>query len=302
MQSAVRSPGGLLALARLVAALRAGARRAAREGGPAVIHAHWWFPAGLAAPPERPLVLTLHGTDAMLLARSALARRLAAPVLRRARVITTVSTALARIIAPVAGRDLASIKVQAMPVDATSWGWSSGGGGMLVVSRLTAQKRVHLAIEAAAILGSVAVTVIGDGPERSALQRLAGSLGVSDRVTFTGAQPFDVVLQRLMRADIAVVPAIGEGFGLAAAEALMAGVPVVACRDGGGLLDVVPEQGGGRIAEPSAASIASAVRDLLADTGATGSARVSGAVWRQQLGPATVASQFSAWYREAAGA
>ena len=36
-------------------------------------------------------------------------------------------------------------------------------------------------------------------------------------------------------------PAQGEGFGLAAAEALMAGVPVVACWDGGGLLDVVPE-------------------------------------------------------------
>ena len=42
-------------------------------------------------------------------------------------------------------------------------------------------------------------------------------------------------------------PARDEGFGLTAAEALMAaGVPVVACTDGGGVLDVVPSSGAGR--------------------------------------------------------
>jgi glycosyltransferase involved in cell wall biosynthesis len=301
MQHAIRSPAGLLAIARLMRGMRAGARRAAEGEGPAVIHAHWWVPAGLAAPPELPMVLTLHGTDAMLLARSPIARRMAAPVLRRARVVTTVSTALAQIVASASGRELAAIKVQPMPVDSSSWGWSIGGGGVLVVSRLIPQKRVHLALEAAAILRpSVLVTIVGDGPARPALERLASSLGISDRTRFVGARPFEDVLQLLMRADMALVPAAGEGFGLVAAEALMAGVPVVACRDGGGLLDIVPERGGGRIVEPAAEPIAAALRELRDDRDACGSARASGALWRRQLAPAAVASQFSAWYREAA--
>lgn len=300
MQSAARSPAGLLALARLVRGLRAGARRAAGAGD-SVVHAHWWIPAGLAAPPELPLVLTMHGTDAMLLARSALARRLAAPVLRRAGVITTVSAPLARVIAEVSGRPLSAIHVQPMPVETSGWGWSAGGGGLLVVSRLVAQKRVHLALEAAALLpGDLAVTIVGDGPERPGLERLSGTLGLQGRVTFTGALAFPEVLVRLQRADAAIVPAAGEGFGLVAAEALMAGVPVVACRDGGGLLDVVPEQGGGRIAGPQGAAIAAATRELLADPGSRASARADGMRWRDALSPDAVATRFRGWYREAA--
>ena len=306
MQSAARSPAGLLALGRLVRGLRAEGRRAAGPARPAVIHAHWWIPAGLAAPPELPLVLTMHGTDAMLLARSSLARRIAAPVLRRARVITTVSTALARIIAEASRRPLSEIRVQPMPVDAAGWGWTSGGGGILVVARLIAQKRVGLALEAVAALRrdhpGIECTVVGDGPERSRLEVLAGRIIPGPPVRFAGALPFAAVLELLLHADLALIPAAGEGFGLVAAEALMAGVPVVACRDGGGLLDIVPEAGGGRVAEPTGEGLAAAARELLGDPAARGSARASGEVWRRQLAPATVAGQFRGWYREAAGA
>ncbi len=306
MQSAVRSPAGLLALARLVRGLRAEGRRQAGPIRPVVVHAHWWIPAGLAAPPELPLVLTLHGTDAMLLARSSLARRVAAPVLRRARVITTVSTALARIVAEVSGRPLSEIRVQPMPVNAAGWGWAAGGGGIVVVARLTPQKRVSIALEAVAALRrdrpEIDCTVVGDGPERSRLEALAGRMIPGPPVRFAGALPFAGVLELLLRADLALTPAAGEGFGLVAAEALMAGVPVVACRDGGGLLDIVPQGGGGRIAEPTAEAVAEAARALLADPGARASARGTGEVWRRLLAPARVAGQFRGWYREAAGA
>jgi glycosyltransferase involved in cell wall biosynthesis len=221
-------------------------------------------------------------------------------------VITTVSTALARIIAGASRRQLGEIRVQPMPVDAAGWGWTSGGGGILVVARLIAQKRVSLALEAVAALRrdhpEIGCTVVGDGPERSRLEALAGRMIPGPPVRFAGALPFAAVLELLLRADLALVPAAGEGFGLVAAEALMAGVPVVACRDGGGLLDVVPEGGGGRIAEPSGEGIAAAARGLLRDPAARGSARASGEVWRRQLAPATVAGQFRGWYREAAGA
>lgn len=304
MQSAARSPAGLLALGRLVRGLRREARLAAERAGGAVVHAHWWVPAGLAAPPEVPLVLTMHGTDVILLTRSRLARRLAAPVLRRARVLTTVSAPLARVIADVSARPLADIRVQPMPVDTSTWGWTAGGGGLLVVSRLVPQKRVDLAVEALAVLRrshpDLACTVVGDGPERARLESLARTSVPGPSIRFTGTLPPAAVLSLLLAADLALVPAVREGFGLVAAEALMAGVPVVACRDGGGLLDVVPASGGGRIVEPTGAAIAAGLNSLLADAGARGAARDAGEDWRHRLSPEAVAGRFRGWYQEAA--
>ena len=97
-------------------------------------------------------------------------------------------------------------------------------------------------------------------------------------------------------------PAQGEGFGLAAAEALMAGVPVVACWDGGGLLDVVPETGAGRLTLPSAEALSDATLDLLQDPDRLALARLVGESWRARLSPEHVAELCEGWYREALGA
>ena len=306
MQSATRSPGGLAALYGLWRAMRRGVREAAGDRKKTVVHAHWWIPAGLAAPPELPLVLTLHGTDGALLERSALARSLARPVLRRSAVLTTVSTALAGTASRTASLELARIRVQPMPVVTRGWDWSRGGGGCVVIARLTAQKRVGLLLEAVAMLRATGrdlpCTIIGDGPERAALEHLAQALKVADLVHFAGELPFAGVLAHLMRADVSALPARGEGFGLAAVEALMAGVPVVACDDGGGLLDVVPRDGAGRLVPPEASSIAAALRELLEDPAARASARRVGETWRATLMPAAVAARFAVWYAEAARA
>ena len=306
MQSAMRSPGGLAALYGLWRALRRGVRDATGDQKETVVHAHWWIPAGLAAPKELPMVLTLHGTDGALLERSALARSLARPVLRRSAVLTTVSTALAGTASRTAGLELARILVQPMPVVTRGWDWSRGGGGCVVIARLSAQKRVGLLLEAVATLRAAGrdlfCTIIGDGPERAALERLAQALKVADLVHFTGELPFAGVLGHLMRADVSALPARGEGFGLAAVEALMAGVPVVACDDGGGLLDVVPRDGAGRLVPPEASSIAAALRELLDDPAARASARRVGETWRATLMPAAVAARFAVWYAEAARA
>lgn len=304
MQTALRTPAGWRAMAGLWRALRQGAREAAASG--AVVHAHWWVPAGLAAPVEIPLVLTMHGTDAALLERSAVARALARPVLRRAKVVTTVSEPMARTAAAVSGRPASLIPVQPMPVNTAGWGWSQGGGGAIVVARLTAQKRVDLALRALADLRrrgrEVAGTIVGDGPERPALEALARDLDITASVTFAGALPFDRMLPVLMNTDVALQLSRGEGFGLAAAEALMAGVPVVACSDGGGVTDIVPPSGAGRISAPDPAAIASAIIHLLDDRSAFDAARVLGAQWRVRLAPDTVAQRFAGWYAEAAGA
>jgi glycosyltransferase involved in cell wall biosynthesis len=251
-------------------------------------------------------VLTVHGTDAALLRRSRIARRLARPVFHGAAVVTTVSRELATWVQNGVGRHVGQAYIQPMPVDSATRPWTSGGGGAVVVARLTAQKRVSLAIDALAVLIScgheLPLTIIGDGPERPALARQVERLGIGPFVRFVGAVPALEVQQYLSTADVMIFPAQGEGFGLAAAEALMSGVPVVACWDGGGVLDVVPESGAGRLTLPSPDPLADTVLDLLSDPDRLALTRLVGESWRARLAPDHVAEVCEGWYREALGA
>jgi glycosyltransferase involved in cell wall biosynthesis len=305
MAAALRAPGGWHALGGLWRALR----RAAKEelaAGADLVHAHWWVPAGLAAPAGAPLVVTVHGTDAALLRSSRVARRLARPVFERARVVTAVSRELAGWVQTATGRHVAPSQVHPMPVASEAWPWTTAGGGTIVVARLTAQKRINLAIETTAFLAScghdLPLTIVGDGPERERLERQVERLGIGAFVRFVGAVPPGDVIGYLATADLMLFPAQGEGFGLAAAEALMVGVPVVACWDGGGLLDVVPENGAGRLTLPSAEALSDAALDLLQDPDRLSVARLVGESWRARLAPDHVAELCEGWYREALGA
>jgi glycosyltransferase involved in cell wall biosynthesis len=305
MQDAVRSPAGLWTLSSLGRALRQAASRLVVGRRDTLVHAHWWIPAGLASPPHTPMVLTSHGTDARLLHVSALARFLAGPVYRRARVVTAVSRHLAEIITRTTGRQVSPQYVQPMPVDASQWPTSTGGAGVIAVARLTTQKRLELLIGSIARLRDrgrvVRCTVIGDGPERPRLEQMVVSLSLQELVDFAGQLEFGAVLARLTRADVAVLPARGEGFGLAAAEALMAGVPIVVCQDGGGLTELAMP-GAGWVTDPSETGLAEGITAALDDRGALARARQAGAEWRERLAPARVAQRFAAWYDEALGA
>ena len=265
MAEAGRSLAGALRALAMGRALRRAAREELKAGA-VLVHAHWWIPGGMAAPPEAPLVVTCHGTDVALLRTSAAARALAQQVFRRARVVTTVSSALAEVVEQATGRAVGPAYQQPMPAATERYAsWSAGGAGWIVVARLTRQKRIDLVLEAVALLRkdglATPLTLVGDGPERAALEARARDLGLAGTVRFEGAQPPAVVAERLQASDLAIFAAQREGYGLAAAEAFMAGVPVVACTDGGGVLDVVPATGGGRHASPDAASLASAIEN-----------------------------------------
>ena len=307
MTDALRSPRAAFAFNRLRAALRAGAEQELNgASGDALVHAHWWVPSGLAAPLGVPLVLTCHGTDVRLLERIPFAGWLARPTFRRARVVTTVSRTLAAIVRRQTGVAVADDGVQPMPVTPGERRWSDGSGDVVVVGRLTRQKRVHLAIEATAVAMRRGtpwrLVIVGDGPAMLALEQQAIALGVADAVRFVGAvAPADIPVV-FATAACCIMPARGEGFGLAAAEALMQGVPVVACLDGGGLCDLVPSTGAGRLVRPAAAAIASAVIDLLGDAGARDAARAEGIQWRERLAPDFVAQRCLSWYQRALNA
>jgi glycosyltransferase involved in cell wall biosynthesis len=98
---------------------------------------------------------------------------------------------------------------------------------LLAVARLTDQKGIDVAIRAlAALPDDTVLVVLGEGPERPALVRLAQELGVKPRVFLLGRVP-DVAAW-LSRATLLVHPARWEGFGLGVLEAMLAGLPVVA--------------------------------------------------------------------------
>ena len=305
MLTALRRPGGWAALVGLWRALRRAAREEL-EAGADLVHAHWWVPAGLALPSGARSVLTVHGTDAALLRHSRIARRLARPVFRRAQVVTTVSRELAVWVQNGTGRHVAPSHIQAMPIRSSNFPWSRGGGGAVVIARLTPQKRVRLAIDAVATLVScghnLPLTIVGDGPERSGLEQHVAKLGLSEFVRFVGNVDSAAIPDYLARADIMIFPSREEGFGLAAAEALMAGVPVVACWDGGGVLDIVPETGAGRLTLPSAPAMSDAVLSILQDPDRREMARLVGESWRARLAPDHVAEVCHGWYRESLSA
>lgn len=111
--------------------------------------------------------------------------------------------------------------------------------GVLVASagRLTAEKGHHLAVEAMAkiadreVCRKFALVIAGDGPERNALETAIRNSGLEQRVMLTGF--VDDMPGLLAAADLFVLPSHYEGFGLAAVEAMAAGLPVIASRVGG---------------------------------------------------------------------
>ena len=116
------------------------------------------------------------------------------------------------------------------------------------VGRLAAQKGVDVLLDALALTdGRVRLILVGDGPERAALQERAGDSSLAGRVHFLGHR--DDVPELLRGLDAVVMPSRWEGFGLAAVEAMASGVPVIASAVDG-LREVVVNGVTGRLVSP----------------------------------------------------
>jgi glycosyltransferase involved in cell wall biosynthesis len=303
MIAATRSPAGLVTFGSLVWRQARTVGRLWEQERLDVVHAHWWIPGGvsawLAGPPY---IVTLHGMDVVLLEGSATARVVAGRILRRAAAVTAVSSDLAARAARAVGLDPERIVVQPMPIDAARFTRTSrGGGGVVTVGRLQPRKRLPLLLDALVRLRTggrtLPLTIIGDGPERSRLERRVAELGLEGQVRFLGEVAPARIPDAIGDADVFAFPALGEGFGLAAAEALLLGVPVVASRDGGGVRDIVPTSGGGRLVDPDVREIARAIEELVSDRDARRQAAAAGAALRRRLEPAAVAECFEALYQ-----
>lgn len=112
---------------------------------------------------------------------------------------------------------------------------------LIYLGRLQPHKNVHILIEALAVLRArgeqLTLSIIGDGPERRSLERLAHERGVADQITWFGAIDDDShVYAKLRAARIFVHPSTKEGGGsITSLEANAAGLPVIAFAVPGGI-------------------------------------------------------------------
>jgi glycosyltransferase involved in cell wall biosynthesis len=143
---------------------------------------------------------------------------------------------------------------------------------VLFVGSLIYLKGPHLAVRAfarfaAAGRADAEFCIVGDGPMRAHLHRLAVELGVADRVHLFGWLDRQTVLEEMANADVFLFPS-AEGGGMVVLEAMAHGLPVV-CLDGGGPGEMVCETAGIRIpigqAHETIAGLATALLTLATD-------------------------------------
>lgn len=224
---ALRLRADALVLPRLVRALRAD-----------VVHTHLVHAdvlGGLAARLRgAKLVSTKHNDDPFRLGPFRHVERGMARLTNR---IVTITDALREFTIERVGVPAAKVETIHYGLDGLPEAWGenppddvpAGARVVLSTSRLAVQKGIDEAVRALAQLPEDTVLVVlGEGPERRALEELARDLGVQRRVFLLGRVP-DVAAW-LRRATVYVQPARWEGFGLGVLEAMHAALPVVATR------------------------------------------------------------------------
>jgi glycogen synthase len=210
-----------------------------------VIHVHDWFgTAGatdLARRSGRPLVMTIHSTEydrslghpwSEILARERVG-------LQKADRVITVSEHLKRQV--VERYDVPSEKVRVIynavrPSERLAR-LSGRRKIVLYLGRLAAMKGVDTFLRAAARVAATkpdtTFVVAGEGPEFGRLLMLASHLGLSDHVLFLGKVTEEERATLLASASVFVLPSVVEPFGIAAAEAMAAGIPAIVSKTSG---------------------------------------------------------------------
>jgi len=287
-----------------------------------VLHAHCVTPPGYAAARwverrragDRPaLVVSAHGPDMIhVYRRSRWARRDAERALRTADLVAANSgwaanrcEQIARGPLPVRvlhlGADLPPLPDPAQRAAAQR------APTVVTVAHLVERKRHGLVLRALARLPrelAWAYEVIGEGPCRAPLERLAGELGIAERVRFRGQLDHADALAALARCDLFAMPGVEEPFGVAFVEAMAAGLPAIGTSGEGGPEDIAAAGPGlelvPREEEAAVTALAGLLETLLGDRderlrrGAAARATVERRFTWERCGAETVAR-----YREA---
>lgn len=245
-----------------------------------LVDAQFFWPDGpaamiIAAELGLPLSVKARGADIHHWSKVNGCDRQIAATIGTARCLLAVSDALAADLVAL-GADRDKIRVHRTGIDRSLFrvaieprldlrqrlGVPNDGALLVSVGALIPRKGQAFAIEALAALPDARLVLIGEGKDRTMLQKLARDTGVEARVDFLGSRPHVDIARYLQAADIAVLPSASEGLANAWIEALACGTPLV-ITDAGGAREVLREPVAGRIVERSAAAIAAAVGDIL---------------------------------------
>jgi glycosyltransferase involved in cell wall biosynthesis len=295
------APGG-----RLWAALTASLAQQwiRHEGLPDVIHAHNALWAGVAARAISgatgvPYVITEHSSQVLMEETSRAQRRGAIMAWRDAATVVAVSRPLADAVM----RHGIDVEVIPNPVDVEFFvppteRDQDDATRFVTVANLNTNKAVDVLVQAFAEIAptrpGARLDIVGDGPERTTLTQLARALAVGDRVTFHGARPRAEIRSLLWRSSCFVSTSRNETFGVAIAEALATGLPVIATRSGGPE-DLLADGIGCLVPRDDRAAIAAAMRDFVTPTPAT-RARARDRIVKR-CAPSVVADRYSALFR-----
>lgn len=176
------------------------------------------------------------------------------------------------------------------------------GRRLLFVGRLDPRKGFPIAVEAFGFLArefpDLHLVVVGDGPERDAVSRLAPE--VRQRVTMVGTVRHSLLPGYHAAADVFVAPSTGrESFGIVLVEAMAAGLPVVAS-DIAGYREVVRSgMDGLLVPAKDAESVAWAVRKILSDPALAERLRAAGQARSERYRWEVVTVEIEAAYRDA---
>ena len=282
------------AIATTPLALAAGwrvARRVARAVEATVMHGHWVVPGGAIAAwaaPDRPLVISLHGSDVYVAERHAIVRRVARRVLSRAAAIVACSDDLrARAVALGAppersltvpyGVDAERFRPDpgARARQRAAWGLTDGDFVVFSAGRFVRKKGFEYLIDAVGRLRAgtphLRLVLAGGGDLDGELRERLQRRGVDSAAVLPGIVPHAAMPGALAAADLVVVPSVRDdagnvdGLPNVVLEALASGTPVVATTAGGIGAAIEDDWTGRLVPERDAEALARVMAELMAD-------------------------------------
>jgi teichuronic acid biosynthesis glycosyltransferase TuaC len=238
-------------------ALSVALRRLRRSFEFDLVHAHNAVPAGeavrrvLAAPTgggtvsraatlrtgvcRVPIVVSVHGGDVLYTApRSAAGAEAVAQGLGAARLVMANSQGIAELTRERGAGETRVVHLGADLPPLPRPARREGPPTLVTVAHLVARKRHADVLRALAVLGgrhpTLRYSIVGDGPERIALEGLAARLEVADRVDFHGQLAPERAVDLARGCSLFAMPSTEEAFGVAYVEAMAGGVPAIGCR------------------------------------------------------------------------
>jgi len=142
------------------------------------------------------------------------------------------------------------VKADANPALRREWQVPEDATLLVSVGRLVGWKGLEVILDAMADFQNVHYLIVGEGENRSKLEKKAKALGILNRVHFAGLVTHGCLPELLSECDVFVQPSIGEeAFGISVVEAMAIGLPVILSRNGG-MVEIINDHISGLLCAP----------------------------------------------------